>query len=175
MLVSNLPFIIFDLLFFVSRNNGTCIAVNSTVASNNGSDFKCDCVEGYHGIYCQLDIDLCDNITCENGGMCQTIDFMWKCTCLDSAYYYGVYCQLKTNKLVVLQVLSKSFASIAIATIITTCSFIVVMDILKYIFHIDPVRYERDSYRKRIEDRKRARKSIKNDQLKLALRFQYVS
>jgi hypothetical protein len=82
---------------------------------------------------------------------------------------------LKTNKLVVLEVLSKSFASIAIAAIITTCLFILIMDILKYIFHIDPVRYERNDYRKRIEDRRRARRAIKNNQTKLALRFQYVT
>jgi hypothetical protein len=174
MLVGNSPFIKFDLLF-ISRHNGTCITVNSTVSSNNGSDFKCECVEGYKGVYCELKMSLCDNITCENRGICQTIDFMWKCLCLDSSLYYGNYCQFKTNKLRIHEILSKSFASIAIAAIVTTCTFIAVMDLLKYVFHIDPVEAERDSYRKRVEERKRAKRPIKNDEPKLALRFQYIS
>jgi hypothetical protein len=100
---------------------------------------------------------------------------MWKCLCLDSSLYYGDYCQFKTGKLELREILSKSFASIAIGIIISTCTFIVVMDILKYIFHIDPVAYERESYRKRREEQRRARRPIKNNEPKLALRFQYVS
>lgn len=162
-------------LFDLPRHNGTCISVNSTISANNGSNFKCACVEGYDGVHCELQIDFCGNITCDNNGVCFTVELMWKCICLDSTLYYGDFCQFKTGKLKLQEILSKSFASIAIGAIITTCTFIIIMDVLKYCFHIDPVEYERDSYRKRLEERRRARQPIKNNELKLALRFQYVS
>ena len=73
------------------------------------------------------------------------------------------------------EILSKSFASIAIAVIVTTCTLVVIMDILKYAFHIDPVEYERESYRKRREERRRARRPPREDHMKLALRFEYVA
>ena len=164
-----------EFIFCFFRNNGTCITVNSTVSTNNGSNFKCECVEGYNGVYCQLKVNLCSNITCENRGTCQTVELQWKCLCLDSSLYYGDYCQFKTTKLQIREILSKSFASIAIGAIIATCTFIAVMDILKYAFHIDPVERERESYRRRREERRRARRPIKNNQPKIALRFQYVS
>jgi hypothetical protein len=107
--------------------------------------------------------------------MCETVELTWKCICLDSTLYYGAYCQYATGKLKLREILSKSFASIAIGTMITTCTFIVIMDILKYAFNIDPVEAERESYRKRLEDRRRARRSTRNYEPKLALRFQYVS
>ncbi len=146
-----------------------------TVASNNQSDFKCECVQGYDGVYCELEIDLCDNITCENNGVCITSQFMWKCICLDSSFYYGDYCQFKTKALKLREILSKSFASIAIGMIIATCVFIIVMDVLKYGFHIDPVEVERESYRQRREARRRARRGIRSTEPKLALRFKYIS
>lgn len=88
-----------------------------------------------------------------------------KCVCLDSTLYYGDYCQLRTNSLQVKQALSRSFASIAITAIVLTCSFVVLMDVLKYGFHIDPVKTERQKVRQE--------KAQSNGQ-KLAVRFQYV-
>jgi hypothetical protein len=161
--------------FSSSRHNGTCIAVNTSVPSYNGTNFKCQCVEGYDGIYCELQVDFCANITCENRGMCQTVEMSWVCLCLDASLYYGDYCQYKTNKLKIREILSKSFAAVAIGAIVTTCTFVVIMDVLKYAFHIDPVEYDRESYRKRREARKRARQPVKNNHPKIALRFQYVS
>lgn len=157
------------------RHNGTCIPANSTVTSNNGSSFTCECTEGYNGRYCELEINLCVNITCENRGVCSTIRFQWYCYCLDSSLYYGEYCQYKTNKLRIREILSKSFASIAIGVIITTCGFVIIMDILKYAFNIDPVIGERESYRQRREDLKRARRPIRHRGPRFALRFEYVS
>ncbi|CAF2139823.1 unnamed protein product [Rotaria magnacalcarata] len=156
-------------------HNGTCVPINATIASIDGLNFKCECIEGYDGTYCELGIDLCVNITCENRGICQTVAMQWKCSCLDSAYYYGDLCQFKTNKLKIREILSSSFAFIAIGVISVTCGFVVVMDVLKYVFHIDPVECERDNYRKRREAQRRARRPIKPNQTKIALRFQYVS
>ena len=49
------------------------------------------------------------------------------------------------------------------------------MDVLKYAFHIDPVEYERDSYRRRLELQRRARRPLKSNGPKIAVRFQYVT
>ena len=102
--------------------------------------------------------------------MCQTVNFTWKCICIDSTLYYGEYCQYQTNRLQIKQTLTKSFASIAIIAISLTCAFIVFMDVLKYGFHIDPVQIERRQLRK--HQRRLARPSIKP---KVAVRFQYIS
>ena len=126
-------------------------------------------------MYCELQIDLCGNITCENRGLCTTNNMVWECLCLDASLYYGDYCQFKTSKLIIREILSKSFASIAIGVIVTTCTFVVVMDVLKYCFRIDPVESERESYRKRLEARRHARRPMRNNEPRLALRFQYVS
>ncbi|CAF1227208.1 unnamed protein product [Adineta steineri] len=156
-------------------NDGTCLQGSGTSSSTNGSTFTCECSEGYDGVHCELKVNLCGNITCQNKGMCETYDMHWKCVCLDPTLYYGDYCQFKTSKLEVKEILSKSFASIAIASLIVTCGFILVMDILKYFFHIDPVEHERETYRKRRDQRRRARKPPKDGDMKLALRFQYIA
>ena len=157
------------------RNNGTCVPINSTVSGSNGSNFLCLCSNGYNGVYCELKINLCDIITCENRGVCQMNNMEWQCHCLDATYYYGDHCQYKTNQLRVREIISKSFASVAIGAIVTTCSFVILMDILKYAFHIDPVEFDRDSYRRRRERQKRARRPLKSMGPKIALRFQYIS
>lgn len=107
--------------------------------------------------------------------MCQTVDSDWQCLCLDPTLYYGEYCQFKSGTLRLHEILSKSFAAVAIGAIVTTCSFVVVMDVLKYAFHIDPVERERDSYRRRRELRRQARQPPKTDHPRIALRFQYVT
>jgi hypothetical protein len=95
--------------------------------------------------------------------------------CLDPKLYYGTYCQYTTGKLKLQEILSKSFAWIAIGMIIGTCTFIVIMDILRYAFDIDPVQGEREGYRKRLEERRRARRRTRHHGPKIALRFQYLS
>ena len=148
--------------------------LNSTIVSNNEANFKCECVHGFKGDHCELSPDLCTNITCENRGICRTIGFAWKCFCFDTTLFYGHHCQYKSNKLKVLEVLSKSFAYVAIGVISATCTFIILMDVLKYVFHIDPVEFERENYRKRCEANRRNRTPIRIDRSGLVLKYQYV-
>jgi len=172
MLVRNNKILIsYLLIFYYNRNNGTCIEVNSTISGGNGASFHCDCEEGYNGINCELSVDLCGNITCLNNGICQTIDMKWKCICLDSSFYYGDYCQFQTSSLKIREALSRSLASVAISVIAVTCSFVILMDILKYVFHVDPVEDVREKYRKQKEEAKRA---AKLKEPRIAIRFQYV-
>ena len=160
-------------MFF--RHNGTCIASDEIIAQSNGSEFTCICIDGYNGMHCELKADYCGNITCYNGGICQTVDLQWKCQCTDSNFYYGDHCELKTTVLRIREILSRSFATVAIGAIVTTCSFIVIMDVLKYAFLIDPVEAERDTYRKRRERLRRARRPPPINGPNIAIRFQYVN
>lgn len=125
---------------------------------------------------CELKVDLCVGVSCENRGICQTVDMKWQCQCLDSLNYYGDHCQYKVAALVTKEYLSRSFAAVAIVSITITGGFIVIMDILKYFFHIDPVEFERDSYRRRRELLKQKRQPAPpSDAPRLAVRFQYVN
>ena len=62
---------------------------------------------------------------------------------------------------------SKSFAYIAIIAMTSVAMFIVIMDILKYCFGIDPVENERERMRREKDARRRKRPVIE--------RFTYVN
>lgn len=125
------------------RNNGSCIEVNITIANVDTLTYKCECDTDYTGTNCELVVDFCRNITCQNNGMCKTVNMTWKCFCLSDTLYYGEYCEHRTATLAIKQALTKSFSSVAITAITLTCSFVVLMDVLKYVFKIDPVKVER--------------------------------
>ena len=57
-------------------------------------------------------------------------------------------------RIVILKIVSKSVAYVAILAMVSVAMFVVVMDILKYCFGIDPVEEERE----RIRRAKRAKK-----------------
>ncbi|CAF1158716.1 unnamed protein product [Adineta steineri] len=151
-------------------NNGTCIEVNSTTVDNNGTTFCCNCSESFTGVHCELKIDLCVNITCQNHGICRTVNMSWTCICLTPSLYYGNYCEIETSALKIKQALSRSFASIAIVALVLTCSFVIIMDVLKYVFKIDPVKAER---LKQLQAKKAAKSKPKPPNV--AIRFQYVA
>ncbi|CAF1374280.1 unnamed protein product [Adineta steineri] len=96
----------------------------------------------------------------------------WSCICLIPSLYYGNYCEIQTSALKVKQALSKSFASVAIVTLVLTCSFVTIMDVLKYVFKIDPVKAER---LRQIQAKKAAKSKPKPKAPNVAIRFQYVA
>jgi hypothetical protein len=97
----------------------------------------------------------------------------WQCICLDT-FYYGNYCEFETTTLKVRNVINKSCAYIAITVLVVTISFFVIMDILKYVFGIDPVAPERERLRRQKLEKQRAAQ-LNASQPKVALRFQYVA
>lgn len=74
--------------------------------------------------------------------MCRSLFLNFTCECLTGSYY-GLYCENTATKVIIYQIISKSFAYIAIIAMITVATFIVVMDILKYYFGIDPTRHNK--------------------------------
>ena len=91
-----------------------------------------------------------------------TTNMTWKCICLDPSLYFGEYCQLQTAALTVKKAMSKSFASVAIAAISLTCSFVVLMDVLKYAFHVDPVKTARMKKQEQEEQEKTSKTNSKS-------------
>jgi hypothetical protein len=67
--------------------------------------------------------------------------------------------------------LSKSFSSVAITAIALTCSFVVVMDLLKYAFHVDPLKAQRAQ----MQANEQAKRNNAVHAPPMAVRFQYVA
>lgn len=124
---------------------GTC-----QKATNN--PFPCVCAPGWEGERCQRRTNYCYNITCQNRGVCRSLLLNYSCECVYG--YYGQYCETATMALVIHQIVSTSFAYVAIIAMGAVAMFVVVMDILKYCFGIDPVEEER----KKIQQTRRAKK-----------------
>jgi len=116
-------------------------------------------VYGYESTNCELETDMCTNITCENSGICVSSYLSWTCRCLDSTIYTGLYCQVKSSSLKQKELLSKSFAIIAIVALSCVVAFVIIMDILKYVFNIDPV--DRERRRLRLENEKQQEKKLR--------------
>ncbi|CAF4032539.1 unnamed protein product [Adineta steineri] len=151
-------------LILIFRNGGTCFIRNISIT--NETPYVCICPDGYTGTHCETLINMCFNITCENKGLCIPSLLSWSCHCLSPTLYSGTYCEDISTALAVKQILSKSFVSVAIAAITAVFIFVVTMDILKYVFKIDPVDRERQAMKKKqekkqLEKKKKKHKSVK--------------
>ena len=102
---------------------------------------------------CELLINYCQNITCENYGICRRSLLNCSCECL-SGSYSGRHCELTTRRINIFQIIARSFAYAVIIAIISVAMFVMIMDMLKYCFGIDPIKKNR----KRIRKAKRRKK-----------------
>ncbi len=121
--------------------------------------FFCECEEGWKGTRCETKINYCDNIKCENNGICHPLVRGYKCECLGDSFS-GQHCEIVAAKIQIYQIASKSFAYIAIIALLSVAMFIVIMDILKYCFGIDPVHDERERLRRRRYQQVKKRKPV---------------
>ncbi|UJR11156.1 hypothetical protein I4U23_015337 [Adineta vaga] len=99
----------------------------------------------------------CHNITCLNNGVCRPLLRDFKCECLSNSYS-GRHCEIISKKIIVLKTISKSFAYIVVIALACVAIFVIVMDILKYGFGIDPVREERERLRRTKQAERRRQK-----------------
>lgn len=138
----------------------------------NGTKFHCNCTRERTGIHCEVPIDYCHNVTCFNKGRCRSIPPSYRCDCL-SASYSGVHCEYVATGIIIRQYVSKTFAYVAIIALSAVAVFVIIMDILKYCFGIDPVQKERELIR-----RKRAlleRKNRAPQKCREVIRYVYKS
>ena len=90
----------------------------------------------------------------------------YTCECLGDSFS-GRHCEVTSVKIKIYRFVSKSFGYVAILAILSVVVFIVVMDILKYCFGIDPVHGERERLREEKEKKKKRKPIIQ--------RFVYVN
>ncbi len=112
----------------------------------NETNFICNCTQGHTGIHCEQIINYCNNVTCLNKGICRPLLLGYKCECLSGSE--GHHCEQVATSIIIRQAVAKSFAYIAIIAMSTVAGFVIVLDILKYVFGIDVTRKERDEIRR---------------------------
>ena len=117
------------------------------------------------GIYCEEKLDYCQNVTCQNNGVCRGLLLDYRCECLGDSYS-GRYCETTSRAIVINAIVAKGFAFTAIIVMIATVLVIVAMDVLKYGFGIDTV-----VKKAKKEDRRKARGPKKTV---LAVHFVYI-
>jgi hypothetical protein len=96
---------------------------------------------GWEGIYCERKVNYCQNVTCQNRGVCRPLFRNYTCEYFGKSFS-GRHCEITASSIVVHQMACKSFGYIAIFALITVFMFVVIMDVLKYGFGIDPTREE---------------------------------
>ena len=93
-------------------------------------------------------IDYCQNVTCQNQGVCRRLLLGYQCECLLGSYSGG-HCEIVAKRVVIFQTVSKSFAYVAIIAMSTVAAFVIIMDVLKYAFGIGSVRKEPEEIRQK--------------------------
>jgi hypothetical protein len=157
-------------------NGGTC--------NETSNDSTCTCPTGKTGVHCESEIDICANISCKNDAQCTSSYGNWSCLCTNTELYSGTYCQIKSSSLKTKEIVTRSFGVVAIGCISTVVGFVLLMDVLKYGFNVDPVDTELNSwvrrkerYRQEQKRRKREEKQRKANTLQqpvFAIRFHYI-
>ena len=116
--------------------------------------FVCHCQIYWEGDHCERKVDYCQNMTCENNGLCRSLLGDYLCECLGDSYS-GRHCEITAKTVLVYQLVAKSCGYVAIISISSVAMFIIIMDVLKYFFGIDPVREQRERIRRQKQARKR--------------------
>ena len=158
----------------VCRAASTCLFGGSCNQTANSS--LCKCPEGKTGANCQSEVPVCSSIKCENGAKCVSSFGNWSCRCSNDQLYSGTYCENKASSLKAKEVVSRSFAAVAIACLATVITFVLVLDVLKYGFKIDATANDIETKRRQYYERRRdaQRKRMGLNRPSVAVRFQYV-
>ncbi|XP_033127144.1 protocadherin Fat 4-like [Anneissia japonica] len=91
------------------QNQGTCsdyvemyddeIIVETSeiiiVARNTSRVFECACAIEFHGTLCELEVDQCESVVCQNGGTCVDGSGSFSCQCLSG--FSGDLCEINND------------------------------------------------------------------------------
>jgi hypothetical protein len=106
------------------------------------------------GDYCETKLNYCFNVTCHNKGVCRPLFLNYSCECVGDNYS-GRHCEITAANIIINKTVAKSFAYVAIIAMASVAMFIIIMDVLKYCFGIDPIREELERIRREKQARKR--------------------
>lgn len=99
-------------------------------------DYYCVCNDSFSGDNCEQEFDACFNNTCSNKGECyENEDGDPECDCYQ--YYSGNDCENQEDELIMRKNVSLTSSIIAGLILAALYGLILVLDILKYGFHID--------------------------------------
>lgn len=127
--------------------------MNVFVGVCNETTHDCTCTSGWVGFRCEQKVNHCENVTCRNGGICRLTPFNYTCDCLTSSYS-GRHCETVAKKIITRHFIAKFIGLAAVIALVIVILFVVVMDMLKYCFGIDPTRGEL----RRLRQEKRAKR-----------------
>jgi hypothetical protein len=69
-------------------NDGICIQLE------NENQFQCICKEGFTGKNCEINVDPCYSLPCQNGGFCSSFSSDgFTCSC--QAQFSGTFCEIE--------------------------------------------------------------------------------
>ncbi|CAF4147425.1 unnamed protein product [Rotaria sp. Silwood2] len=166
-------------IFKPCQNNGICTNIQANIPS-----YFCSCQLGFSGIHCEFDyrpckqntclyhdicnedwqgincesmINFCNNIICWNNGVCRPLSLNYTCECLGDSYSSRL-CEITSLRIKIYKIVSKSFSYVAIIAMSCVVMFVIIVDILKYCFGIDPTREDLERYRR--EKRTKQRKPV---------------
>ena len=126
----------------------------------------CRCALGREGSRCERRTDFCGDVKCENDGVCQSRSTAYQCLCVSDSYS-GVYCEIESGKIRMYRISALTIACVSIAMIVACATFVVVMDILKYVFGIDAPKVE--------EPKKKQKRRRKQRKYAVAIHYRYIS
>jgi hypothetical protein len=132
------------------KNNSTC--------TQHGFKYNCTCQSGFTGSHCEINIDDCYDSKCLNGGQCVDLINAYECNCI--SFFSGNFCEFKNTELIIKEQVSRSFSVLAITIIIATYGFFISLDVLRYVFHIEPDSLSQE--RQLIRKKRLVRKIIKD-------------
>ncbi|XP_071951339.1 protocadherin Fat 4-like [Antedon mediterranea] len=65
------------------------------VARNTTREFECKCAIEFHGTLCELEVDQCESVSCQNGGTCIDGSGSFSCQCLSG--FAGDLCEVNLD------------------------------------------------------------------------------
>lgn len=144
------------------KNNSTCNQFY------NSRYYNCTCPVGFKGAHCEINIDDCVKDACQNGAQCEDLVNNFRCIC--TSYFSGEFCEIKNAELEMKENVSRSFSVLAILFIILTYAFFISLDVLRFVFKIEPESLSRE---RTIRKKKKLMKKIMEDMKDKKKRRQY--
>ena len=119
-------------------NNGTCLNIINASNNNNNYDFNCTCDPKsiYYGRNCELKLNICQNVTCSQKGICyinNTNNYYYYCKCFIG--YTGQSCQFESNQAKTIKTINNMSAYISIIIIVAFFISILLLDLCHYWSH----------------------------------------